>query len=128
MPSAWKVVGMTMFLQAKVFDKNPFAWSTDGSSYEVTSPVVQLNMSDNKKGSRKLRKLTMRLKRGQSTPIPTLEVYSTEDTRAGPDGWLFHRMPLRSGQSAVIAHFQCPSGLTKVTAYFRTGRPPTKDR
>ena len=120
-------VCVCVYLQAKVFNKNPYAWSSDGSSYEITSPVVKLNMTD-KKGAKKLRNLTMILKRGQSTPIPSMETYSTADTRAGPDGLLYHRLTLRSGRSAVVTHFQCPRGLTKVVAYFRTGRPPIKVR
>lgn len=107
-----------------MFKRNPYAWSRDASSYEITSPVVTLNMTD-KKGARKLRKLTMRLKRGGNTPVPVLDTYSSEDTRAGPDGWLFHRMTLRSGSSAVVTRFQLPDDMSRVMAYFRTGRPPT---
>lgn len=110
-----------------MFKRNPYAWSRDASSYEITSPVVTLNMTD-KKGARKLRKLTMRLKRGGNTPVPVLDTYSSEDTRAGPDGWLFHRMTLRSGSSAVVTRFQLPDDMSRVMAYFRTGRPPTSIR
>ena len=114
-------------LQATVFNKNPFAWSKDGSSYEITSPVLTVNMTD-KRGSRKLRKLTMRLKRGETIPVPSPEPYSTEQTRSGPDGWLFHRLTLRSGSSAVVTRFQMPADMSRVEAYFRTGRAPTRSR
>ena len=114
-------------LQTSVYDKNPFSWSNDASSYEITSPVVKVNMTD-KKGGRKLRKLTMRLKRGESIPVPVPENYSSEASRAGPDGWLFHRMTLRSGSSAIVTRFQLPVDMSQVVAYFRTGRPPTSIR
>ena len=113
--------------QTSVFNKNPFAWSKDGSSYEITSPVVTVNMAD-RKGRRKLRKLTMRLKRGESTPVPTPDPYSTEQSRSGPNGWLFHRLTLRSGSSAVVTRFQLPADMSRVEAYFRTGRAPTSSR
>ena len=114
-------------LQTSVYDKNPFSWSKDASSYEITSPVVKVNMTD-KKGGRKLRKLTMRLKRGGNTPVPVIDTYYSGDTRAGPDGWLIHRMTLRSGSSAVVTRFQLPDDMNQVMAYFRTGRPPTSIR
>ncbi|XP_070186772.1 polycystin-1-like protein 2 [Littorina saxatilis] len=117
----------TVEVKASVFNKNPYAWSSDGSSYEITSPVVEVNMTD-KRGSRKLRKLTLTLKRGDDTPIPTMDPYSTADTRAGPDGWFNHRLTLRSKSSAVVTRFKLPSGFTQAVAYFRNGRPPTKER
>ena len=116
-----------MPLQTSVFDKNPYAWSRDGSSYEITSQVVTLNTTD-RKGQRKLRSLTISLQRGSTVPVPSPETYSTRDTRAGPDGWLYHRMTLRSGSSVIVARFQLPSDLSRVVAYFRTGRAPKSSR
>ena len=114
-------------LQASVFNKNPYAWSRDGSSYEITSPVVTLNITD-RKGQRKLRRLTIGLQRGSVIPVPSPVMYSSADARAGPDGWLYHRMTLRSGSSTIVARFQLPSDLSRVVAYFRTGRAPTSSR
>ena len=116
-----------MCLQAIVYDKNPFAWSGDGSSYEVTSPVVKVDMTDSK-GPRKLRQLTLRLKRGAKTPVPVIDTYGSQESRSGPDGWLFHVMTLRSGSSAVVTRFQLPVDMSQVVAYFRTGRAPTSLR
>ena len=93
-----------MCFLASVFNKNPIVWSSDASSYKITSVAVILDMADSK-GRRKLRKLTMRVKRGDFTPVPVSENYSSEGTRVGPDGWLFHRMILRSGFSAVCDAF-----------------------
>ncbi|XP_070188678.1 polycystin-1-like protein 2 [Littorina saxatilis] len=115
-------------IKASVYDKNPFSWSGDGSSYEVTSPVVKVDMKDKDGAPKKIRMLTMSLKRGDKTPVPVMETYSSNDTREGPEGWLYHRMTLRSGSSAVVTRFQLPSDLSQVVAYFRTGRPPTSSR
>ena len=110
-----------------MFSKNPYVWSTDGSSYEITSPVVTLNITD-KKGQRKLRRLTISLQREMDFGVSLPTLYSTRDTRTGPDGWLYHRMTLMSDSLAIVARIQLPSDLRRVVAYFRTGREPTSAR
>ncbi|KAL8594137.1 hypothetical protein ACOMHN_047877 [Nucella lapillus] len=114
-------------VKACVLTKNPYAWSKDGSSYEITSPVVRVNLTD-KKGQRKLRKLTMKLKRGTTSPVPQMETYSSDASRGGPDGWWYHHFSLRSGSASVVIFFSLPEGLSEVVAYFRSGRWPTKER
>ncbi|KAK7507709.1 hypothetical protein BaRGS_00000674, partial [Batillaria attramentaria] len=129
----------TVEVKATVFERNPFAWSSDGSSYDITSPVVKLDLKD-KNGHRKLRNITMRIKRNAAartrtkrsaqTPggIPNMETYSTNDTRAGDDQLIYHRLSVQSTSSAVVTYFKPPAHLTTVVAYYRQGRPPTLDR
>jgi hypothetical protein len=73
----------------------------------------------------------VKMKRGggpDATPTPTLEPFNSNDTRSGPDGFLYHVMTLRSGSQAVVTRFQLPEGLSDVKAYFRSGRAPTSGR
>jgi hypothetical protein len=56
------------------------------------------------------------------------KTFSSNDTRAGDDGWLYHRLTLREGSAAIVTRIQMPQGLTQVEAFFRTGRAPTSLR
>ncbi|XP_025102839.1 polycystic kidney disease protein 1-like 2 isoform X2 [Pomacea canaliculata] len=113
-------------VKANVFTKNPYP-SSDLSSHDITSPVVKLDVRG-KNGTVRVNKLTVTIKRGSKIDIPTMETFSSNDTREGPDNLLYHRLPLLSPHSAIITYIKLPPDMEAVTAYFRLGKAPTLQR
>ncbi|PVD28969.1 hypothetical protein C0Q70_11566 [Pomacea canaliculata] len=88
-------------LQATVYTQNPYAWSSDSSSYNITSPVVRVDLRDNN-GTRALSTLSMTIKRGAKVPLPSLGSFLSNDTRGGFDNLLYHRLSVPSLYSTVV--------------------------
>ncbi|PVD38502.1 hypothetical protein C0Q70_01117 [Pomacea canaliculata] len=106
-------------VKANVFTKNPYP-SSDLSSYDITSPVVKLDVRG-KNGTVRVNKLTVTIKRGSKIDIPAMETFSSNDTHQGPNNLLYHRLPLTSPHSAIITYIKLPPDMEAVTAYFRLG-------
>ncbi|PVD28963.1 hypothetical protein C0Q70_11559 [Pomacea canaliculata] len=114
-------------VKATVYTQNPYAWSSDSSSYNITSPVVRVDLRDNN-GTRELSTLSMTIKRGAKVPLPSLDSFLSNDTRGGPDNLLYHRLSVPSLHSTVVTYIQLPLEMGNVVAYFRSGNAPSLER
>ncbi|XP_025098098.1 uncharacterized protein LOC112566256 [Pomacea canaliculata] len=111
-------------VKATVYTQNPYAWSSDSSSYNITSPVVRVDLQDNN-GTRVLSTLSMTIKRGAKVPLPSLGSFLSNDTRGGFDNLLYHRLSVPSLYSTVVTYIQLPLEMGNVVAYFRSGKAPS---
>ncbi|PVD28955.1 hypothetical protein C0Q70_11551 [Pomacea canaliculata] len=119
-------------VKATVYTQNPYAWSSDSSSYNITSPVVRVDLQDNN-GTRVLSTLSMTIKRGAKVPLPSLGSFLSNDTRGGFDNLLYHRLhdyktegehlqsteselELSSDDNTTTFKFLVPAGVLKVGA------------